>query len=62
MPHLLREFDLIRTMGEQDLVLDLCCGTGRHSNLLSGQGWDLVGLDISVTFWERSNIVWIRII
>lgn len=29
------------------LILDLCCGTGRHSILLHKRGWDIVGLDIS---------------
>jgi len=50
-----REIDLIRTMGEQDLVLDLCCGTGRHSILLSGQGWDMVGLDVSTNLLEKAR-------
>ncbi|TET58632.1 class I SAM-dependent methyltransferase [Candidatus Bathyarchaeota archaeon] len=50
-----REIDLIRTMGEQDLVLDLCCGTGRHSILLTGQGWDMVGLDMSANLLRKAR-------
>jgi len=42
-------------MGEQDLVLDLCCGTGRHSILLSGQGWDIVGLDVSANLLGKAR-------
>lgn len=55
MPDLLREIDLIRTMGEQDLVLGLCCGTGRHSILLSGQGWDMVDLDVSANLLGKAK-------
>jgi SAM-dependent methyltransferase len=29
------------------LILDLCCGTGRHSIRLHNRGWDILGLDIS---------------
>jgi ubiquinone/menaquinone biosynthesis C-methylase UbiE len=29
------------------LLLDLCCGTARHSLALAEKGWDIVGLDIS---------------
>jgi ubiquinone/menaquinone biosynthesis C-methylase UbiE len=28
-------------------VLDLCCGTGRHSVILSQHGWSMLGLDLS---------------
>jgi len=31
------------------LVLDLCCGTGRHSVLLCKKGLNMIGLDISPT-------------
>lgn len=31
----------------EGLVLDLCCGTGRHSVLLRNKGWNMIGLDIS---------------
>ena len=32
---------------EESLVSDLCCGTGRHSIVLSQHGWSMVGLDLS---------------
>jgi len=28
-------------------ILDLCCGTGRHSIILRQKGWNTVGLDLS---------------
>jgi len=28
-------------------VLDLCCGTGRHSRILTQHGWNIIGLDLS---------------
>ncbi|UCE95767.1 MAG: class I SAM-dependent methyltransferase [Candidatus Bathyarchaeota archaeon] len=31
----------------EGLVLDLCCGTGRHSISLRRKGWNIVGFDIS---------------
>jgi ubiquinone/menaquinone biosynthesis C-methylase UbiE len=30
------------------LVLDLACGTGRHSIPLSNEGYNMVGLDVSL--------------
>jgi SAM-dependent methyltransferase len=30
-------------------VLDLCCGQGRHTNLLAQQGYEMVGLDLDDT-------------
>jgi ubiquinone/menaquinone biosynthesis C-methylase UbiE len=32
---------------ERRLVLDLCCGTGRHSIVLAQHGWNMIGLDLS---------------
>ena len=32
----------------QGLVLDVACGTGRHAVLLSGEGYSVVGLDLSL--------------
>ena len=32
----------------EDTILDLACGTGRHSIPLSRQGYEMVGLDVSV--------------
>ncbi len=33
--------------GPQDRILDLACGTGRHSIALARRGFDVVGVDIS---------------
>ncbi|MFP3985466.1 MAG: class I SAM-dependent methyltransferase [Candidatus Bathyarchaeia archaeon] len=34
-------------MKRKGLLLDFCCGTARHSILLSQHGWNVIGLDIS---------------
>ena len=36
------------TVGKGGLVLDLACGTGRHTIPLSNEGYGVVGLDVSV--------------
>lgn len=36
-----------RVVKTKRLVLDLCCGTGRHSIPLCKKGWSVIGLDIS---------------
>ena len=42
------EVDFITVLIRLDgLVLDLCCGSGRHSISLSNKGMDVVGLDVS---------------
>ncbi|MCW3980379.1 MAG: class I SAM-dependent methyltransferase [Candidatus Bathyarchaeota archaeon] len=38
---------ITKLIGPDGLILDLCCGTGRHSILLSKKGLDIVGLDLS---------------
>ena len=44
-----REVEFISNATRADgLVLDLCCGTGRHASALSTRGWKVVGLDISL--------------
>lgn len=43
LPFLLRALDLPRG----SLVLDLCCGAGRHSRALGGAGLRVAGLDLS---------------
>ena len=51
------EVDLIKNMAcRQDLVLDLCCGTGRHSILLSSQGRNIVGLDVSINLLKKAKL------
>lgn len=43
-----RETDFIEsTLPKKGLVLDLCCGTGRHSIALCRRGWNIVGMDLS---------------
>lgn len=36
-------------LNKSDLVLDLCCGQGRHVNILSRMGFKVVGMDLSKT-------------
>ncbi len=43
-----RETDFLQnTLSDKGTILDLCCGTGRHSTVLSQRGWSTIGLDIS---------------
>jgi len=43
-----READFIESvLSRKETVLDLCCGTGRHSIILRQKGWNMVGLDLS---------------
>ena len=37
------------------LILDLCCGIGRHSVLLTKKGYSVVGVDISPDFIKRAK-------
>ncbi|SEN56693.1 class I SAM-dependent methyltransferase [Lihuaxuella thermophila] len=41
-------------LSERDLILDLCCGTGRHTISLAGRGFRVVGLDLSKTLLTRA--------
>jgi SAM-dependent methyltransferase len=34
-------------LSKRGVVLDLCCGTGRHSIILQRKGWTMIGLDLS---------------
>ncbi|MBX5327457.1 MAG: methyltransferase domain-containing protein [Candidatus Bathyarchaeia archaeon] len=36
-----------KTLPNNGLTLDLCCGTGRHAILLAKKGWSMVGADLS---------------
>jgi len=40
---------------EQSLVLDLCCGIGRHSVLLAEKGYKVVGVDLSPEYITRAT-------
>jgi ubiquinone/menaquinone biosynthesis C-methylase UbiE len=43
-----RETDFIQSiLPKKATTLDLCCGTGRHSMILSQRGWTMIGLDLS---------------
>lgn len=43
-----KEVEFIKNAIEtKGLLLDLCCGTGRHSILLSKKGCNVIGLDVS---------------
>jgi len=43
-----RETDFIQSvLPKKGTILDLCCGTGRHSILLRKRGWNTIGLDLS---------------
>jgi len=39
-------------------ILDLCCGQGRHSLLLAGEGYDVVGLDLSEALLQVARKRW----
>jgi SAM-dependent methyltransferase len=38
-------------------LADLCCGTGRHANVLANQGYDVVGIDRSPIALEKAREV-----
>lgn len=43
-----READFIQSvLSKKGAMLDLCCGTGRHSVILRQRGWTVIGLDLS---------------
>jgi SAM-dependent methyltransferase len=41
-------------LNPQDLILDLCCGMGRHSISLARRGYKVVGLDLSKTLLSHA--------
>ena len=48
-----REVEFISAViNKNGLILDVCCGTGRHSLMLSKRGSSTVGLDISAKLLE----------
>jgi ubiquinone/menaquinone biosynthesis C-methylase UbiE len=42
-------------MKEGFQILDLCCGTGRHSLELSRRGYDVVGVDRTAAFIKKAE-------
>jgi ubiquinone/menaquinone biosynthesis C-methylase UbiE len=43
-----REIAFIRSiLSKKGTILDLCCGTGRHSIILRRKDWNMIGLDLS---------------
>jgi len=40
---------------QNDRILDLCCGTGRHSLELARQGFDVVGVDRTTSFIKKAK-------
>jgi len=43
-----KEVEFLENIIKKDgLLLDLCCGTGRHSIFLRKKGWNVIGLDVS---------------
>ena len=49
------------TLKGNGLVLDLACGTGRHSIPLSKEGYNMVGLDISLNLLKIAKNRWSHI-
>lgn len=49
--------NLIRLLNiqKEDRILDLCCGTGRHSLQLARRGYDVVGVDLTRGYLERAT-------
>ncbi len=40
---------------QKDRILDLCCGSGRHSLELARQGFDGVGVDRTTSYIEKAK-------
>ena len=55
-------------LSERDRVLDLCCGTGRHTEMLAKRGIRAVGLDLSPDYLaaarsrteREGKVEWVR--
>lgn len=44
----MKEADFVEEMiSTRGFILDLCCGTGRHSIVLCERGWNVIGMDLS---------------
>ncbi len=47
-----------KTLPTKGLILDLACGTGRHTVGLSNEGYDVVGIDISSSLLKIAKNRW----
>jgi SAM-dependent methyltransferase len=47
-------------LGKKSKILDLCCGQGRHALLLSNAGFEVYGIDLSMTLLKdaKSKKAW----
>lgn len=53
-----KEIDKIESLADLDpaiKVLDLCCGTGRHSIVLAKRGYDVTGVDLTRHYIEKAR-------
>ena len=54
-----RQIQFLKTkLKPEEYVLDLACGTGRHSISLSQQGYFIVGLDVSPNLLKIAKQRW----
>ena len=49
---------LKKSLKPEGVILDLACGTGRHLIPLSKEGYDVVGLDISLKLLKIAKLRW----
>ncbi|MFA6471937.1 MAG: class I SAM-dependent methyltransferase [Candidatus Latescibacterota bacterium] len=52
-----REVEFVERVLElknNDLILDLCCGSGRHDHFLTQKGYRVIGLDYSLTLLRKA--------
>ena len=51
----IRNIDKIIGFNENELVLDLCCGPGRHDNTIAQFGCRVIGLDYSMPLLKQAS-------
>ncbi len=53
----MKEADFIEDMvSTRGFILDLCCGTGRHSIALCKRGWSVIGMDLSTNLLSIAKL------